>query len=78
MASQPVMSIFSNSTETECDFPEPCTPHMIAENGAFYRFKTHEYITFTETRSAHSIDIQPGVFRRIATSLISRSGAKEK
>jgi hypothetical protein len=27
--------MFSNNTDTVCDFPDPWTPHTIAENGAF-------------------------------------------
>ena len=30
------MIIFSNNTDTVWDFPEPWTPHTIAENGAFW------------------------------------------
>ena len=37
MALQPETSMFSSRTETVCDFPDPWTPHTMAENGAFYR-----------------------------------------
>lgn len=36
MGVQDGINIFSSRTDTVCDLPEPCTPHTIAEKGAFW------------------------------------------
>jgi hypothetical protein len=32
--------MLSRRTDTVCDFPDPCTPHTMAEKGAFYDVKS--------------------------------------
>lgn len=58
------MSIFSSITETVCDFPEPCTPHTSAENGAFYKARGYEYV--------HQLQV---VFARLTVFTYSRGSS---
>ena len=37
--------IFSSNTDTVWDLPDPWTPHMIAENGAFYEIQLPNSMT---------------------------------
>lgn len=37
--------MFSNNTDTVWDLPDPWTPHIIAENGAFYGIQLFGLIT---------------------------------